>query len=640
MSEATEFVNTLYTRVERAVDREQADAYANLLRAEDILRRVVLIDPELGNANVPLLRLSPEFQELNILQHAFTEDAPQLPSLATPELGNSGTASFIGVDSAIPTVTAKIGNYTAPVAPEKFTGTAPDIDTSIPDIPELPDDAELRRSELLKIDLPELDTFVVTSGTVELPTLNLPAVEDYAGVLLEQWRLRTGDLQDSINNKLQAFLGEHFPNLTAASANVDDIIVAVLTGDRTAYTDLWEQNVFVRQQNRIDAQGQRQLAEVFDSARNTGNPVLAIRTQAQLQQTKEAIAAQVTEAVTSTAQTRAERELEHFQFILQLATTLRQLATEARNNEARLCVQVNEFGLQFAQEFVNSKRAVAQQLIENFRAEVELTRLALERLQDDRAAIAVELEIFRARLDTERAKVDINRVLLEQDNLELRFQIARYEAVNQRIQALIAIQQLKRTPLELFVAQVDAYRAQLDGHRTEVDVMRALIDADKAQIDGQLARVDAWLRGKEYERIEIAREQLELDKVREYNNAQIQLYEAQIRQQEAELRVKELQTRIDDTRVQAILTQDQQRNAARLQQYQTENEINIQLENIEQRYFEIFDRHRQEVNRINLERGKAASDLFRGMAEIHGSVAASALSGMNTLGSVNSNSSE
>lgn len=580
---------------------------------------------------------------------ATLPDAPDIPeTLTAPTLSpvnldlptEPDTApEFLPISpidpGTLPELTATAPAVTLPTLPNQapeFNVTAPDVTTefTFPDIP-----PELVNPVILAPTLPErtepdAPTIALPSFDAVAPTDDMTAPTDLAGQMVAAYNDVRPAMVATFSAHQDEWLARHNPQFFTQLERIEDQLATYLAGGTGLSADV-EDAIYERAKDKEIAEARRTSRAAFANAAARGFTIPDGAAFSQDARARQAAADNLARSANEIAIKQAEMEQANLQFAVTTSANMRQAALSASLTYHSSLVSLNGQALDYAKTVVGYVVEVYNLTVRAYSAKLEAYRAEAAVYDTRLKAALASLDLYRAEIDAlqaltnvDRAKVDVYRA--ELGALETRAQIYRTQ-----VQTIVEQASLEKMKIDLFRTRVEAYAATVQGKRAEYDAYNAAIngqealvriygtqvDAWKAEIDGFRANIDAQaatIRAQAQTNDALAtRYRAELDAYSTVVDARGKKANLELDVQRAELNTFEAQTRATTETV-------------RLQATVYESNARIILQNT-QLEVETLIKNAQMVT----ERAKTTADLGAALAEVYKGMAASALSGMNTL---------
>lgn len=562
------------------------------------------------------------------------EKPPQFPGIREPDLPPDPVLQDLDMvdarfDKDAPAVHIPDFTYAEPSALAPFTERAPDIDARVA-VPPSPALVWPERPALDDVDSRVvLEPMVVPPLDVETPKYVNPFAENW-WYDFDQGAARA----PSIQALAPVLLDRYFPGVQASYLGLVERVNGILEGRATALTDPFDQHLYDQLRRRVEAERGAGYNRVTDAAHAAGWG-LPGRVIATLRAEVDAAAAtSLNGAALEVYTKRAERELQHLQFVMELAAKLHgaalQFVVQATDAE------ISSFRAALA--FADSASGFAVKVYELRQRDFEIET----RLVD--SAVAV----FEARLRAEQAKGELARLRLEIAKLQRegnREQIALYTAelganetrvkvFTEEINALEAALRVRKFPLDLFEAKLRAHIASTEAKKSEYMLLEAQIGADKAKVDGELAKVRVYEADAQVFKTRIDAQVSRLEGQSKYNDQQLEQFRTKVDAQLKLVQVDEAMAKhaLDtyEAMAKVFVAEAQQK----LAESESAFKKTIEQARLDRDVLE-FDFNRQFHNiTLEMRRLQFISEALMSSAKVHGDMANSALSALNGVVSV------
>lgn len=370
------------------------------------------------------------------------------------------------------------------------------------DFPDLPNYSLPALPSFEQINLPSLPDIDLPQFSAALPELVEPPFDDswsfqptvYASEL-------KGDLEASIKGMLQA---------------------------KAALPEHIEAAIFQKGRSRIDIETAREVDQLLTDFAGRGFNVPTGMMTAQIRDVRQRGQDRIAEFNRDAVVKQYEETLQNLRIALSQGAALEGVYINLHVEEQR-------FALEAARYSRESTIAVLQYRLSVFQARMQGYQIQAQVLRDRIQAELAKVELFRAQLEGERVRGEINeqrvRLYAEQIrsvNMLADFYRTQVEAVKVKADAQRLTFDAYKTAMDGFdslwrahVAEWQGYTAGVEGESKRVDVFRTLVDA-------QAKRVDAWKTGEE---MRVDRERL---RIQQYGQ-QLDGWRALLSKREADL---------------------------------------------------------------------------------------------------------
>lgn len=181
---------------------------------------------------------------------------------------------------------------------------------------------------------------------------------------------------------------------------------------------------------------------------------------------------------------------------------------------------------------VEQQLAVYNAMVSVFNAKVSLYST---RITAYNARIAVVLDTYKARLQAEAIRADLNKLKVEVFTAQLNAVSVRVGVYEAQVRAAATQMDIGRNRIEIYRASIQAYAEKINAARVPFELYKTLVDAESAKtqfVNAEVAAYSAMIAGKTANS-EIALKYSELEQ--NVNDTRIRLYGAQIEAEKASM---------------------------------------------------------------------------------------------------------
>lgn len=385
------------------------------------------------------------------------------------------------------------------VAPSLTFGskpTAPNL--PVPTAPANP--AELVMPDAPDYTLPALPSFVQLN-LPDVPTITLPEFTEDKPVFIEPPFNQNWDFQPEAYTE----------NLVTAITNV---LRPMIVGSE-ALPRIIEEALFQRGIARIEIDTNKTVDQIFADTANRGFDIPQGVTFGRALEARQTGQNAIAEVSRDVAIKQFEESLASQRFAITQGAALEATLVQLHVEEQRFLLQAAQFQRESAVAVFNIRRDVFLAQLEAYKTDAAVLR---DRIQAELAKV----EVFRAQIEGERAKGEIN----EQ---RVRLYLAQWQGVQAmvdfykgRIEAVKVQADVNRFAIDRFKAEIEAYSerwrahvAEWQGYTASVEGEGKRVDIYRTQVDANAKRVDAWATSNnmqiEARKLEVAQHGLNLD---------------------------------------------------------------------------------------------------------------------------------
>lgn len=539
---------------------------------------------------------------------------------------NIGTVPSLAV--APPTINLP----TTPSQLAAFTASPPPINTSLV-FPEPPD--ELLHPLVAAPSLPDRlepsrPQVALPGFSAVAPTDNTVAPTNLAGSFDAAYRNAAPSTIVMLEGYVDAMLAKYNPRFAEQMARIENQLAIYLAGG-TGLAPAVENAIYERSRGKMSAEARRTRDAAYTDAATRGFTLPTGALFSAMQQARQAAADNNAAAGREIVVMQAEMEQKNLQFAVTTSANLRQTMLSAALSYHQNLISINGQALDYAKSILGS-------LVEAYNVMVKAFGLKLDAYRAEAAVYETRLKSALAGIELYKIEADVLVALANVDRTKVEVYKARVEALTvyanvyrAQIEAVQGRAGLERLKIDLFKSQVEAFGAQVQSKNSEYQGYRAAIEGQTAiaqifstQVQGYAAQVTGYKAGVEAQTEVVKAQALT-------NDARARQYTAVFTgyQTVVQARGEVARTKLENTRQGVIAfqaaTQAQVANAQVLNEYYR-SASTVGIENAKLKLETI-------VADANIKRDylKTSTDLSLHNAQIQSSLAAAAMSGMNTL---------
>lgn len=514
----------------------------------------------------------------------------------------------------------------------QFTQVAPSVDTSVA-FPEPP--AELLNPLLVAPVLPDRDEptkpqTVAPAFTAVAPLDTTEAPTDIRGQLDGAYAGAASNTVAMLDGYVDAMMSKYNPRYAEQMAAIEDQLATYMAGGTGLKPEV-ESAIYFRAQERNDAEAKRLSDAVYNESAARGFTIPTGAINAQIQRIRQDAATANNKTSNEIVVMQAEMEQKNLQFAVTTSAGLRTALLNASISYHQNLITINGQAIEYAKSVVSA-------IIEVYNTSVKAFGVKLEAYKAEATVYETRLKSAMAGLDIYRAEIAALEAMANVDKSKVDIYRARVEALTslsnvyraqiEAVQGRVGLEKLK---LDVFQAQVQAYATQvqaksaewggytaaISGQTAKVQMFASQVQAYSSQVIGYKAVIEA--------KSEVIRSQVAT------NQARAAQYQALMNgyQTVVQARGEKARTQIE-AQGQVILA------------YQAKVQASIGDAQVRQSYYKAVSdvavensqgSLRAQLGEIESRRayGQTIANLGTANAQIFGSLASSAMAGMNTL---------
>lgn len=521
---------------------------------------------------------------------------------------------------------------TAPSQLAEFTEGAPGIDTSLefPDPPSelmnpllaAPVIADRAEPQKPTVALPGFDAVAPVDDTVA-PT-NLQATMENA------YRTALPASVAMANGYVDAMLVKWNPQFHIQMGRIETQLTRYLDGG-TGFAPAVESAMLERTRDKQAAEALQLREATYREAADAGFTIPSGALLSQIQRARQAGADASARAATEIVILQAELEQKNLQFAVTQSAGLRLAMVNATLGYMQNLVSLNGQALDYA-------KAVLSSVIETYNIAARVFAVKLEAYKAEAMVFETRLksamagiELYRAEIQALEAMVTVDRTKVEIYKARIDSLAAYANVYRSQIDAVLGRAQLEKLKLDVYQAKVQAFTARVQAKNGEWMGYRAAIDGETAKANLFRIEADAFsaesqaYRSSVEAKAEVVRAAAITNRARaDQHNAKLESFKTVV-----QARGEQAKIRLENQRHEILAFQAQTEkliaDAKVLSEYYRVTS-NAAISNAEMRF-------KVQVEEANSRRefSKAIAELAQLSARIQGQLAASAMSGMNTL---------
>ncbi len=583
----------------------------------------------------------PGTPSLSTMPSAPTIVAPTLTVPADPGAAPTLQLATLADPGAAPTLAVPLPTLSFPDKPNALVsnlGSMPDINTSFtfPDAPAslsttltVPTFTARTEPTAPQTLIPSFITQTITP-VADAPT-NGQALMDSA------YSTETVVMQKNADAYVTAMMQQYNPNYATAMAAIETQLSAYLAGG-TALKPAIENAIYERARSKNNADALRVRDTALNDAATRGFMLPSGALLSALQQARQGGADNNAKASTDIAIAQAEMEQKNLQFAVTTSANLRTSMVSAAMAYMGHVISINGQAMDYA-------KSVFTNLVEMYNASVRVYSARVEAYRGYTAIYEVQLKAAMASLDVYRAQIAALEAMTQVDRAKVEIytaqiqgtmsMIALYRAQIEAVQGKVA---LEKTKLEIFQAQVQSYGAQVQAKNGEWSGYNAAMAGEEAKVRIYSAEVGAYNSQISAYTAKIGALVAQTDNITKVNSANAAMYGATVQAYTEKVRAASMLSTAQNENNRAIVVA----YSAQMTGYETGARVQLAAYSA-QAQASLANATgglsaQVESARAKAQHGLALAQIAEGGAQIYGTLAAAAMSGLNTLAADISNS--
>ena len=542
---------------------------------------------------------------------------------------------------SVPSLKATTPTLQLPSAPSQYAGffeVAPTLNTNLafPDPPAELLNPMIQAPTLTNRVEPTKPQILLPSFDAVAPTGLPVAPTDYEARYAAAYRDAAPSTIAMIDGYVDAQLTQWNPRFHEQMGRIENQLAKYLEGG-TGFAPAVENAIYERARGKNDADARRVRDTAYQEAAGRGFTLPPGALMAAVQTARQSGSDNNARAATEITVLQAEMEQKNLQFAVSTSVNLRQSMVSATLSYMGNLVSINGQALDYAKSILGA-------VIEVYNTAVRAFSLKLDAYRAEAAVYDTRLKAALASLEVYKAEIQVLEALTNVDRAKVDVYKARIDALQAfasvyraQIEAVQGRANLEKLKMELFQVKVQAHTAQVQAKNSEWQGYSAAIEGETAKVKIFASQVDAY--------------QAEVGGYSAGVNAKSKIVEAaaltnKARSDQFAATVNAFQTVVQARGEKARITLENQRQEiisfqAQLQalvaQAQVKNEYykstsTVGIANAELQMKAMLG---EGDSRRNF--GDSIARLGSSVAQIYGQQASAAMSGINTLASLNLN---
>lgn len=559
------------------------------------------------------------------------EKPATFPEIRTPQeiqMGALGDLSTIDLtfDEEAPTLDLPAFSYSTPAPLTPFTKKAPDVDDSI-DIPDSPtfDYPDLPTLLELRTDI-SLDQLVVPPYSFTQPRYNNLLSDDFISLF------ETGNTKlpnyDQYGTEL---VNRFYPGVQAALQQLIDRATGVLGGSQTALTEAHDSRYYdaLRSKIALETAKAEQALDQETTAAGWSLPGAARIAGARRIQQEGSRA--LSNAALEVYVKRADRELQHLQFIMQVVPALQSAAVALFGQAWSMQMQAFDAALRFGDTAMKFATAVYALKQRDFELEQGLLESQIRIFEALLKAELAKAEITKAELEVEKLKSDLNGDLIARYTAQLQGQETKAKVFAAQIDALRLTIEARKLPLDVFDSEIKAFSALATAKKDEYALLEAQISGDEAKTRGQLAKVDVYKTQADVFGTRVSAQAKKIEGQSQRNQQILEEFRTRV---QAEVQYSQIDGEIARNALDAYKAQAQvflAETEANLSEAKFDFQKKVEDARLKMESTRLAFERQFKAIEIEMNRVQATAQITMAGADLHGRIGMSAISTINTM---------
>ena len=394
-----------------------------------------------------------------------------------------------------PTLTAKPPasvDTPRPAELRAFTKVAPSMDTIVvPPAPVALDQFDFTPPVLRDIQVPDAPVVALPEFSAQRPETNLAVPSDFA----ERFRFDFADQNTSMRSALEgaidAQLAKINPQFHTQMSAIEARLSQYLAGGSALRPEI-EDAYFQRAADKASAEYQRTRDAAYAEGASRGFTIPGGAVFSAAARARQAAADNNARAALEMALKQAELEQQTLQFAVTQSSNLRQMVLNATMQWAGHLVQINGQALQYAQGVLQASVQLYETQVRIVQANVEIYRAEAQVYEYRLKSVLAVYDIYRAQVQALESQVNVDRARVEVFSTQANAYAAVANAYRAVIDGVAAKAQIEKLRVDAFGAEVQAYSAEVSAKTAEWNGYRAAMEVNAVKTQAYQAQVQAF----------------------------------------------------------------------------------------------------------------------------------------------------
>lgn len=400
----------------------------------------------------------------------------------------------------LPTNDAKKPTTVMPQVPSpfvQFTKQAPSMNSLI--VPGAPDalmNLNMTPPELTDITVPGAPVVQLPAFDAIRPLTNLPEPGDLAAQYRQDFSDQSNSLVRTIEGEVDVYMAKINPRFKEQMAAIEDRLATYMKGG-SALSAAVQNDIFEKALDKTNLEYQRARDGAYEEGARRGFTMPGGAVFSAVTQARQGAADNAARVAMEIAVKQAELEQQNLQFAVTQSTNLRQVVIQAAQEWAGQLVQINAQALQFAQGVLQAAIDLYDLRIKIVQARVQIYQAEAEVYQHRLKAVLAVYDAYQAHIEGLKAQVSVDTARVQAFSAQASAYGALANAYKAVIDGVATKAQIERLKVEAFGAEVQAYQASTQAKAAEWQGYRAQLEGEVSKVEAYKAEVQAY--GQEVE---------------------------------------------------------------------------------------------------------------------------------------------
>lgn len=537
------------------------------------------------------------------------------------------------IDAGVaPVLTAEMPDLNMPSTPSQlaeFTAQMPSIelDALFPNAPDLivPDAPILQERTA-----PTAPTTVLPSFGGQLPADIPAAPSDLQGGFNAAYHTAAPEFINMVNGYVDAELLKINPQYHSQMAKIEAQLSAYMAGG-TGLKPAVENAIYERARGKNDAEARRVRDQAYSDAAARGFTLPTGVLMSSIQQARQAGANNNAQAAHEIVIMQAEMEQKNLQFAVTTSASLRTAMLNATLSYMQNLTQLNGQALDYAKNMLGA-------IVEMYNISVKVYSAKLDAYKAEAAVFETLMRAALAGIEIYKAEIDALKALTQVDMVKIDVYKARVDVLTSlsnmyktQVDTVVSKASLEKLKIDVFQAQVQAYGAQVQAKSSEYQGYTAAINGEKSKVEYFGEQVKAYNAQVQGFKATIDAKSEVVRAAAATNESRARMYTASLSGYQSLVQAKGevARTKLENQRQHLVAFQA--KVSAQVSKAQVANEYYKSVSMVGIENAKLWMTTAVESAKVQQAYGASIAQLHSSNASIHGQLASSAMSGMNSL---------
>lgn len=396
---------------------------------------------------------------------------------------------------SLPTNDAKKPTTVMPQVPSpfvQFTKQAPSMSSLI--VPGAPDalmNLNMTPPELTDITVPGAPVVQLPAFDAIRPLTNLPEPGDLAAQYRQDFSDQSNSLVRTIEGEVDVYMAKINPRFKEQMAAIEDRLATYMKGG-SALSASVQNDIFEKALDKTNLEYQRARDGAYEEGARRGFTMPGGAVFSAVTQARQGAADNAARVAMEIAVKQAELEQQNLQFAVTQSTNLRQVVIQAAQEWAGQLVQINAQALQFAQGVLQAAIDLYDLRIKIVQARVQIYQAEAEVYQHRLKAVLAVYDAYQAHIEGLKAQVSVDTARVQAFTAQASAYGTLANAYKAVIEGVATKAQIEKLKVEAFGAEVQAYQAATQAKAAEWNGYRAQLEGESAKVEAYRAEVQAY----------------------------------------------------------------------------------------------------------------------------------------------------